>query len=190
MPPVRHALTFAAFVWLTACTAVPERPAAPAAITHSLPSGDAAASISRLRAANGLGPVKTDAALTRAAQVQANAMAASRSLSHSVAGDFGDRMRATGLNATASAENLGMGYTSLPAAIEGWVNSPGHNRNLMMADATRIGLASAATPGPQPTLYWALILAGPERTRAPRMSVEPREARVPLPFGLGTLFGR
>src|SRR5690349_5292092 len=63
----------------------------------------AAKAVSSLRAAQGLPPVTADALLTRAAEDQAIAMAAALTMSHTVAGDLGTRMRKAGSSAPAAA---------------------------------------------------------------------------------------
>jgi uncharacterized protein YkwD len=124
--------------------------------------GTAAAMISSYRAANGLGPVKPDPQLTAAARQQAEAMAARGVMSHDVAGDFASRMRAMGIVHVAAAENIGAGFHSVAAVLEGWQKSAGHRENLLMPNATRIGLARRDAPGKPYGVYWALVLAGPK----------------------------
>src|SRR3954451_13120565 len=43
--------------------------------------------------------------------------------------------------------------------IARWAASPGHNQNLLMPEARRIGLARADSPGLGYGRYWALVLA-------------------------------
>jgi uncharacterized protein YkwD len=112
----------------------------------------AAAIISRYRAAHGLGPVRTDAQLTAAAAHQASANAKAGEVDH---GDFEDRMERFGIGGE-SAENLASGAVTVAEVIVDWQESPGHNANLLLRPATRIGLARADTPNDS---YWALVLA-------------------------------
>jgi uncharacterized protein YkwD len=137
---------------------------AQAAPTSPLPKpaggdGAMAAIVSRYRMAEGLGAVRIDPVLSRAAKAQADAMAAKGVMSHEIAGEFGDRMRAAGLGRAHSAENLGLGYDTFAEAMEGWKASTGHRRNLLLAPATRIGIGRAR--GTDARTYWALILASP-----------------------------
>lgn len=110
----------------------------------------AAAAISAYRKTNGLGPVRVDATLNGAALQQAKTVAAAGELSH---GDFSGRM--SGLAVDAAWENLGMGPSTIGGAIHLWKESPGHNRNLLAPQATRIGIARVDAEAP----YWALVLA-------------------------------
>jgi uncharacterized protein YkwD len=136
--------------------------AAPAANPAKPASADAtmAAAVSRYRASEGLGPVRIDAALSRAARAQAEAMAGKGVMSHEIAGEFGTRMRAAGLGRAHTAENLGDGYETFTDAMEGWKASSGHRRNLLLSSATRMGVARAR--GANARTYWALILASPD----------------------------
>lgn len=115
----------------------------------------AAGLVSQYRTANGLSPVVADATLSRAAEVQARAIAQAGSLSH---GAFASRMASFGINGT-SAENLVAGSRTVDQAITRWKASPGHNQNLLMPEARRIGIAYASSPGEGYEHYWVLVLA-------------------------------
>jgi uncharacterized protein YkwD len=58
-----------------------------------------------------------------------------------------------------SAENLVAGSKTVEHAIARWKASPGHNQNLLMPEARRIGLARAVSPGAGYEYYWAMVLA-------------------------------
>jgi uncharacterized protein YkwD len=115
----------------------------------------AAALVSQYRTSKGLSPVIADATLNRAAEVQARAVAQAGSLSH---GQFASRMESFGIKGY-SAENLVAGSKTVEQAMTRWKNSPGHNQNLLMPQATRIGLARATSPGAGYEHYWAMVLA-------------------------------
>ena len=124
----------------------------------STKTGDArsaAAIVSQYRTANGLSLVVVDPTLNRAAEVQARAVAQAGSLSH---GEFASRMASFGINGV-SAENLVAGSRTVDQAMARWKASPGHNRNLLMPEARRIGIAYASSPGAGYEHYWALVLA-------------------------------
>jgi uncharacterized protein YkwD len=116
----------------------------------------AAGLVSQYRASRGLSPVVADATLNRAAEVQARAVAEAGSLSH---GQFASRMASFGVNGH-SAENLEAGSKTAAQAIARWKASPGHNSNLLMPEARRIGIARASSPGIGYEHYWVLVLAG------------------------------
>ena len=56
-----------------------------------------------------------------------------------------------------SAENLSAGSDSVDGAIGRWKASPGHNSNLLMPQARKIGLARADANS-RYGRYWALVL--------------------------------
>jgi uncharacterized protein YkwD len=117
------------------------------------------------RAERGLGPVRLDPALTAMAQRQSDAMAAADSLSHEATGSFTTRINAAGLNTVRAAENLGAGYFSTQEAFDGWKKSSGHAANLVMPQATRIGIALAKNPQTRYGAWWTLVLAAEPEVR-------------------------
>lgn len=118
-------------------------------------AADAAALISSYRVAHGLGPVSADSGLNGAAAYQARAVAEAGTLSH---GAFASRMESFRIGGY-SAENLSAGSETVNGAIARWKASAGHNDNLLMPQARRIGLARADSPGHGYKHYWALVLA-------------------------------
>ena len=112
--------------------------------------------ISAYRKSYGLPAVSVDAALNALAAKQAQAMAASGVMDHSVYAPFTQRISSYG--AHAAAENIAMGTRTFSETLAMWKASSGHNANLLMGDARRIGIASATGHG---RTYWALILAAP-----------------------------
>ena len=135
------------------------------AAVHLDPSA-AAAALNAYRASHGLGATRLDPQLTAMAQRQADAMVAANQMSHDVAGSFASRLDASGVDRTEAGENLGGGYYSLQEAMTGWRNSPGHNANLLMTNATRVGIAIAKDPRSHYGVYWAMELAAEPRTRS------------------------
>lgn len=115
--------------------------------------------INAFRAEHGLKPVMIDRDLVRAAELQVIAMASKDVLSHEVAGDFNARMNAAGFSRAAAAENVGAGHQTVENAIKSWIASPHHRDNMLMKDATRIGLVRGSAPGNRYSSYWALELA-------------------------------
>jgi uncharacterized protein YkwD len=116
---------------------------------------EAAALISSYRVSRGLSPVSADPTLNSAAAFQARAVAEAGSLSHGAFSSRMDQFRIGGY----AAENLSAGSATVGGAIGRWKASPGHNENLLMPQARRIGLARADSPGQGYGHYWALVLA-------------------------------
>ena len=116
-------------------------------------AAQAASLISAYRVSQGLSPVVVDGRLNKAAEYQARAVAGAGQLSH---GSFGSRMGEFGIVGHA-AENLSAGSSTVDGAIGRWKASAGHNSNLLMPEARRIGLARADAQGGYGR-YWALVL--------------------------------
>jgi uncharacterized protein YkwD len=123
--------------------------------TSTRDAAQAAAIISQYRVQHGLSPVSADARLNEAAEYQARAVAEAGTLSH---GAFASRMDSFRIGGY-SAENLSAGSGDVGGAIGRWKASAGHNENLLMPQARRIGLARADSPGIGYKHYWALVLA-------------------------------
>ena len=116
--------------------------------------------VNQVRLSQGLQPLTLDAQLTRAAQAHANDLARQGKLSH-----FGadhstplDRVRRAGYRPRMAAENIAGGQPTIAEAVKSWQESDGHNRNLLLADATHMGIALAYDPRAGGRSYWALVL--------------------------------
>ena len=110
--------------------------------------------------------VTLDAALTRIAHDQAQAMAAKDQLDHDVLGRFNSRVGPAG--AGRAAENIAYGYDSFPKTLDQWINSSGHRKNLLLPGATRVGVASVKSAKTS-RMYWAMVIAGDyERPKTPK----------------------
>jgi hypothetical protein len=124
--------------------------------------------ISDFRLKHGEKRVTLDATLTRIAHDQAQAMAAKDQLDHDVLGRFTSRVEPA--RAGRAAENIAYGYESFPKTLDQWINSPGHRKNLLLAGATRVGVASVKSAKTGRT-YWAMVIAGDyERPKTPKSS--------------------
>ena len=130
-----------------------------------LDAATAASMISGYRVNNGLTPVSIDPELMKLAQAQADAMASRDKLDHNVVRGFNERLKAQGYRARAAAENISAGYHTLAEAFSGWRDSPPHRANMLLAGATRMGIAAVYAPKSKFKMYWALILAAPEEPR-------------------------
>jgi hypothetical protein len=137
---------------------------ASAAVILALSASAALASpqseISAYRKSHGLSAVTVDPALNALAAKQANAMAARGVMDHSVYAPFGQRISA--YHTSVAAENIAMGTRSFAETLAIWEASSGHNANLLLGSARRIGIASASGHG---RTYWALILAAPSEPK-------------------------
>ncbi len=138
--------------------------------------------ISDFRLKHGEKRVTLDAALTRIAHDQAQAMAAKDQLDHDVLGRFNSRVSPAG--AGRAAENIAYGYDSFPKTLDQWINSSGHRKNLLLPGATRVGVASvkSAKTG---RMYWAMVIAGdyerPKPVKPPKATKPPKQVASTTP---------
>lgn len=123
--------------------------------------------INRYRASHGLAALMLDANLTAAAQRHSGDLSAHDKISHR--GSDGtnpwDRVRGTGYKAKLAAENVGVGQQSFGEVLQGWKDSPGHNKNLLLPDATQMGIALVVNPASRNQTFWTLVMGKPARAK-------------------------
>ena len=110
---------------------------------------------------------RTDPRLQKAAQDYANLMGSRGLYGHEIGPgtDFKSRILAVGYN-NSSGENIGVGYRSIDDALVGWMNSPGHRKNMLKRQYTLAGLAygfNTSGINPRYTHYWVLIMGKADR---------------------------
>lgn len=118
---------------------------------------DAAALVERHNAereSRGLPAYAWDARLQQAAQAHADHMAQVGRMAHSGIGDGSPagRIRAAGYPGGSTAENVAWNYPDVPAAMRGWLSSPGHRAAILSRSSTAMGAAVAHGKGGSP--YW------------------------------------
>jgi cysteine-rich secretory family protein len=129
--------------------------------------------ISSYRLKHGEVRVVRDATLDRIALAQARAMAAKDLLSHEVLGAFSGRVAPA--KAGRAAENIAYGYESFDKTLGQWIDSSEHRKNLLLHNASRVGIASARDASGKRT-YWAMVIAGDYEPKPPKG----RKDREPL----------
>ncbi|AXE78807.1 CAP domain-containing protein [Streptomyces atratus] len=145
--------------WGAPKTAAPASAPKPAASTSTpepaAPASGAAARILTLvnseRSKAGCSPLTANAKLTKAAQDHSADMASHRNMSHTGSDGSapGDRITRTGYRWSAYGENVAYGYTTPESVMAGWMDSPGHKRNILDCSFKEIGVGLA-----QPGSYW------------------------------------
>lgn len=121
-----------------------------------------AALISDFRLMHGEVSVVRDATLDLIALEQARAMAAKNDLSHEALGPFTSRIAPA--RAGRAAENIAYGYDGFKQTLSQWIGSPGHRKNLLLHNASRVGIASAKDASGKRT-YWTMVIAGDYEAR-------------------------
>src|ERR1700745_3279095 len=125
--------------------------------TPAVAAGSPVELISGFRLKHGEVRVVRDATLDRIAMEQARAMAAKDNLSHDVLGSF--TRRGAPARGGRAPENIASGYDSFEKTLGQWIDSSGHRRNLLLHNASRVGIASARDASGKRT-YWAMVIAG------------------------------
>jgi uncharacterized protein YkwD len=102
----------------------------------------------RSRAAQGVGLLKWDPALTAAALDHCQRMAAEGPISHRYAGEpeLSTRAGHAGAHFSLIEENIAVGPNTT-LIHQGWMNSPGHRSNLLNPEVDRVGIAVVAHNG-------------------------------------------
>ena len=131
---------------------------------------DITAMISQYRHEHGLPAVKTDAQLTAVAVRQAQAMASAGVLDHDVAGSFASRI--AGANTDSAGENIAAGTKTWADTLRTWKASPGHNANLLRANADSLGVAVAYNENTRYKAYWAMVIGHKEVKRRPEVATK------------------
>ena len=119
--------------------------------------------INAYRREKGLKPLKHNVELTNAAKAHSRDLAKWDRISHygSDGSNPWDRVKRTGYNAKLAAENVGTGQATIDEVMKGWKESPGHNKNLLLADAEHMGIALVQDPKTEFKTFWTLVLGSP-----------------------------
>lgn len=106
------------------------------------------AQANQARAAAGVGPLQWDEALAQAALAHTRRMARETELSHQYTGESAleDRAGLAGAHFSLIEENIGLA-TNSAQLHPGWMNSPGHRRNLLNPAVDHVGIAVIHTRG-------------------------------------------
>lgn len=165
MSPFMCAAAAAAGIALSGCADNKPRPQAGplyASLARTGATVDAAAArdmISIYRTNKGLGLLRLDPALQRAAQAQVRAMAERGGADAGVRKGLRRELTKAGYNGKVAVQNVSAGYHTLPEAFAGWRYSRPHNANMLNRSVTRMGIATAYVPNTKYKVYWALVLA-------------------------------
>src|ERR1700742_1592394 len=121
--------------------------------------------ISSFRRKHREGKVVRESTLDGIAMDQARAMAAKDTLSHDALGPFSRRVAPS--KAGRAAENIAYGYERFEKTLGQWIDSSEHRKNLLLHNASRVGIAHARDASGKRT-YWAMVIAGDYEPKPPK----------------------
>ena len=144
-----------------------ESPAFPSTPPAAWTLDEAVADLNAYRAQHGLRPVSLNVKLNAASDAHAQDLAIHGIASHegTDGSTHGQRVKREGYRFTVAAENVATGQKSWPEVFKAWQDSEGHNRNLLLADATEFGISLVYEPDTLYTTYWAMLMAAPQASR-------------------------
>ncbi|WP_346796921.1 CAP domain-containing protein [Halomonas sp. Bachu 37] len=104
-----------------------------------------------------------DCTLEAAAEAHSRDMAENDYFSHTGPDGVGIQQRVSERDYVwrAVGENIAAGQMSIAAVVDGWLESPGHCRNIMKDTFTEMGMAKADDPDSEYSSYWTQVLAQP-----------------------------
>lgn len=115
------------------------------------------------REENGRDPLEADARLMKAAEGWSREMARGDFFRHS---DTGAEIEEVGYDADGWAENIAAGYETPEKVVQGWIDSPGHRRNMLREDFEHIGIGyyyKSNDGGDAPYgRYWTQMFGAPD----------------------------
>ena len=97
--------------------------------------------INEERAKRGLHPLEIDDQLNCAAKIHSDDVGPKRSCSHTGSDGSSPWDRAARCDTGASRENIACGQRTAREAVDAWLNSEGHFKNMMSSDIHFIGVA-------------------------------------------------
>lgn len=110
--------------------------------------------VNRERQSRGLSPLSYNWELSRVARYKSQDMIDKNYFSHTspTYGSPFKMMTDFGINYSYAGENIAMGQRSATEVMDGWMNSPGHRKNILSPNYTQIGVGYAVDKNGTP--YW------------------------------------
>lgn len=109
------------------------------------------------REKNGLAILEIDHAVEEVAQKKSEDMATHNYFSHTspTYGSPFEMLQQFGVDYTTASENIASGQKTPAEVVKGWMNSPGHRKNILNEEVTHIGVGYAENGG-----YWTQLFIG------------------------------
>lgn len=150
-------------LWSRATASTGDEDLETVAPAESFEPTQALALVNDYREEKGLAPLALDPKLKQAADAHAQDLARHDRISHfgSDGSDPWERVQRTGFDPKVAAENVGTGQLTFGEVFREWKLSPDHNRNLLLPDATHMGVAVVREPDTQFKTFWSLVVGAP-----------------------------
>lgn len=150
-------------LWSRATASTGDEELETVAPAESFEPAQALALVNDYREKEGLSPLSLDPRLKQAADAHARDLASHDRISHfgSDGSDPWERVQRTGFDPKVAAENVGTGQLTFGEVFREWKLSPDHNRNLLLPDATHMGVAVVREPDTQFKTFWSLVVGAP-----------------------------
>jgi uncharacterized protein YkwD len=135
----------------------------PSAQEITIDTSEALELVNDYRRSKGLLPLTLNNKLVRAAAALAADMARHNRISHTGpnGADLSKRLQTAGYRFALAAENIAAGQNSLAELIESWKRDPSQSRNLLVPDATQMGIGYKYRPDTNYKTYWTFVIAAP-----------------------------
>lgn len=140
-------------------------------VAAASPAETVLSAVNSARAKAGCQPLRLNARLTAAAQAHAKAMAEQNFFGHAGkdGSKFSSRIKRQGYSYRAAAENIAAGHRTAMQAVQGWLKSAGHRRNMLDCGMKETGIAVVYQPDDRPIrgnraplkYYWVQVFATP-----------------------------
>lgn len=140
-------------------------------VAAASPAETVLSAVNSARAKAGCQPLRLNARLTAAAKAHAEAMAEQNFFGHAGKDGtrFSSRIKRQGYSYRAAAENIAAGHRTAVQAVQGWLKSAGHRRNMLDCRMKETGIAVVYEPDDRPIrgnraplkYYWVQVFAAP-----------------------------
>ena len=112
------------------------------------------------RAKEGAGPLTIDEKACKAAAVRAEEIVTLFSHTRPNGTSWSTLLKEFNIKYKTAGENIASGYESPEEVVVGWMNSPGHRKNIMNKNFTRIGVGHYYNPEYYYEHYWEQFFVG------------------------------
>lgn len=111
-----------------------------------------------------VGPLQWDCTVAESAQIHSDDMGRNNFFDHdgSDGSSAGDRLARVGYRFRSWGENIAAGQRDVDSVMRGWLDSPGHCRNIMSPRQAEFGLGYAEGANTEYSRYWTQVFATPE----------------------------